>query len=34
VPPPQDARRFLGESQVPVLRKPFELTALLEVVER
>jgi CheY-like chemotaxis protein len=29
-----DAQRFLGESQVPVLLKPFELTALLEAVER
>jgi len=29
-----DAQRFLGESEVPVLLKPFELTALLEVVER
>jgi hypothetical protein len=29
-----DAQRFLGESQVPVLLKPFELAALLEVVER
>jgi hypothetical protein len=29
-----DAQRFRGESQVPVLLKPFELTALLEAVER
>jgi len=29
-----DERRFLGESEVPVLLKLFELTALLEVVER
>jgi len=29
-----DAQRCLGESRVPVLLKPFELTALLEVVER
>jgi hypothetical protein len=28
------AQRFLGERQVPVLLKPFELTALLEGVER
>jgi two-component system NtrC family sensor kinase len=29
-----DAQRFLGEGQVPVLIKAFELTALLEAVER
>lgn len=31
---PADAQRFLGERQVLVLLKPFELTALLERVER
>lgn len=29
-----DAQRFLGERGVPALLKPFELTALVEVVER